>query len=87
MRDKKASLRISGDTPDYPHELPELRRVVTVTDYDFGEVTHVFKCYKTNRVDCYRVVIDNTPWKERIGWSNILSVIRKGFIRVGSPHC
>jgi len=82
MRRGKERKRLDGDAPDYPIELPELRRKIVVTDYDYGDVTHVFECFKTNRVDCYRVLIDGKLWKKRVGWSNILAVIRKGFIRV-----
>ena len=55
MRVAKEALRLAGDSPDYPAELPELRRRVIVIDYDFGKVVHRLDFYKTNRVVCYRV--------------------------------
>ncbi|URQ85561.1 hypothetical protein J8Z28_13520 [Pseudoalteromonas sp. SCSIO 43088] len=48
--------------------IPELRRVIEITDYDKGvATTRRLELYKTNRIDCYRVVVDGKLWKERIG--------------------
>jgi len=47
--------------------IPELRRVIEITDYDKGvPTTHRLELYKTNR----------------IGWSNILAGIRKALPRL-----
>ncbi|SUJ09868.1 hypothetical protein [Shewanella morhuae] len=63
--------------------IPELRRVIEITDYDNGvPTTHTLELYKTNRIDCYRVIVDGKLWKERIGWSNILEGIRKALPRL-----
>ncbi|MFQ6372112.1 hypothetical protein [Shewanella sp. YIC-542] len=63
--------------------IPELRRVIEITDYDNGiPTTHTLALYKTNRIDCYRVIVDGKLWKERIGWSNILAGIRKALPRL-----
>ncbi len=63
--------------------IPELRRVIEITDYDNGApTTHTLELYKTNRIDCYRVIVDGKLWKERIGWSNILAGIRKALPRL-----
>jgi len=63
--------------------IPELRRVIEITDYDKGvPTTHKLELYKTNRIDCYRVVVDGKLWKERIVWSNILAGIRKALPRL-----
>lgn len=87
MREAKERQRLEGEAPEYPHELPELRRRVMIYDYDFGEVVHQIDCYRSNRVDCYRVEVDGRPWKDRVGWSNILQAVRKGFPRVsGAIH-
>jgi hypothetical protein len=51
-----------------------------------GEVTHTIELYRTNRVDCYRVVADGGEWKRRLGWAKVLEAIRKNFIRVASPR-
>lgn len=83
MREAKERKRLAGPAPDYPSDLPDLRRRVIIIDYDFGKVVQRIDLYKTNRVDCYRAVADGKPWKNRIGWSRILEGIRKSFIRVG----
>lgn len=84
MREAKERKRINGEAPDYQAQLPELRRQIIIKDFDFGEVVHTVDCFMSNRVDCYRVEVDGRPWKDRVGWSNILQAIRKGFPRVHS---
>ncbi len=65
-----------------PIILPELRRKITVEDYDMGEcVRHEILLYKTNRIDCYRAVVDGQELAGRIGWAKILEKIRKAFVR------
>lgn len=76
--------RIEGPAPDYPQQLPELRRRIVVEDFDFGHKVHVLELHRTNRVDCYRVVADGVEWKRRIGWANILAGLRKSMPRVGA---
>ncbi|GGB96936.1 hypothetical protein GCM10011352_23850 [Marinobacterium zhoushanense] len=74
--------RIEGHHPDYPPELPELRRKLVITDYDTGTpVTHQFELYRSNRIDCYNVWVDGRLWKERIGWSKVLEGLRKAMPR------
>ncbi|NMP33138.1 hypothetical protein HII17_16385 [Thalassotalea sp. M1531] len=66
-----------------PQSIPELRRVIEITDYDSGEpITHKLELYKTDRIDCYKVFVDGKLWKKRIGWSNILAGIRKALPRL-----
>jgi len=84
MRAAKAAKREAGPSPDYPVALPDLRRRIVIEDFDFGRRVHVLKLFRTNRVDCYRVVADGTEWKERIGWSRILAGLRKSMPRVGA---
>lgn len=84
MRAAKERKRLEGEAPDYPRELPNLRRRVIVIDYDFGKVVHVIDLYRTNRVDCYKAVADGKPWKDRVGWSKVLEGLRKSMIRVGA---
>lgn len=65
------------------HTIPELRRVIEITDYDTGEpIHHKLELYKTDRIDCYKVFVDGKLWKERIGWSKILAGIRKALPRL-----
>jgi len=82
MRLAKERRRLEGDSPDYPKELPELRRKIIIIDYDFGETRHEMVLYKTNRRDCYKAVADGKVWKDKVGWSRVLTGIRKSFVRV-----
>ena len=84
MRAGKDAARMERPAPDYPPILPELRRRVIVIDYDFGERIHTLDLYRTNRVDCYRVVADGVEWKKRVGWSKILAGLRMSLPRVGA---
>lgn len=66
-----------------PQNIPELRRIIEITDYDSGEpITHKLELYKTDRIDCYKVLVDGKLWKNRIGWSNISAGIRKALPRL-----
>lgn len=63
--------------------VPNLRRVIEITDYDQGvPMYHKLEMYKTDRIDCYKVLVDGKLWKKRIGWSNILAGIRKALPRL-----
>ena len=86
MRTAKERIRIESDTPNCPHELPELRRIVIIIDFDFGKTVNIIKLFKTNRVDCYRAEVDGKIWQEKIGWAKALEGIRKSFIRLHSNH-
>lgn len=76
--------RTAYNAPDYIPQMPELRRSIIITDHDFGNVEHRIDLFRTNRIDCYRVVADGVEWKRRAGWSTVLEAIRKSFIRVGA---
>lgn len=84
MKAGKDAARMARPAPDYPPSLPELRRRLIVIDYDFGEKIHTLDLYRTNRVDCYRVVADGVEWKRRVGWSKILAGLRMSLPRVGA---
>lgn len=84
MREAKDIKRETGEMPVYPSELPVLRRRIVITDYDFGERIHTLDLYRSDRVDCYAVHVDGRPWKTRIGWSRILSGLRKALPRVAA---
>jgi hypothetical protein len=86
-RAAKARLREEGPAPDYPVELPELRREVVVVDYDTGApvVSH-WRLYRTARVDCYRVEEGGRPWAGRHGWAKVLAAVRQRFPRVLSAE-
>lgn len=82
MRAAKERKRLEGPAPDYPVDLPDLRRIVVVIDLDFGKVVEVMRLYKTNRVDCYRAVVNGQVWRDRIGWTQILAALRRSFLRI-----
>lgn len=84
MREAKAAKRMGGPQPDYPVDLPDMRREIIVVDHDFGRVEHRIALYKTRRIDCYRVEVDGRPWADSMGWSRILAGLRKAMPRVGA---
>jgi hypothetical protein len=56
---ERARLRLGGPAPDYPPNLPELRRRIVVEDFDLGGVVrHELRLYRSGRVDCYVVEVD-----------------------------
>lgn len=52
MKAGKDAARMARPAPERAPDLPELRRRIVITDYDFGERVHTFDLYRTNRVDC-----------------------------------
>lgn len=87
QRAAKERKRLEGPASEYQRELPRLRRVVIVIDYDFGPHVEVFGLWKTSRIDCYRMTRkDGTTIAAKVGWAKALEIIRKGFLRVASPR-
>ena len=84
IRAGRDATRMASPAPDYPVDLPNLRRRIIIEDFDFGHHVHVMELHKTDRIDCYRVTADGKPWKGRIGWSQTLAWLRKSMPRVGS---
>ena len=83
MRAAKERKRLTGNAPDYPLILPDLRRTIIIIDYDSGmPVHHQIDLFKTRRIDQYRAVVDGIEWKRRIGFSGVLAGIRKSMPRV-----
>ena len=83
MQRSRERARMERPAPEYPPELPELRREIIIRDYDFGLVEHKLEMFRTSRRDCYRVVADGVEWKKRMGWSRVMAAARKSFVRVG----
>ncbi|WP_305046348.1 hypothetical protein [Geoalkalibacter sp.] len=84
-RAAKEKIRLEGPSPDYPVKLPQVRRRVIVEDYDFGEtVRHEFVLERSNRTDCYRVIVDGVTIPSRMGWAKTLEMVRKAFVRVAA---
>ena len=82
MREARLRKIAEGEPPEYPLPLPDLRRQIIVRDFDFGAVEHTINLYKENRIDTYRMEVDGRLYAIHIGWSRILEIIRKQFLRV-----
>jgi hypothetical protein len=76
----------AGPEPDYPADLPNLRRTVIVIDRDHGLRVTRLDLWRTSRVDSYLVHVDGMPWR-RMGWSKLLEKLRLAHVRVASPRC
>lgn len=86
MRAAKERRRLEAEPVERPGALPDLRRRITIEDFDSGQrVAHVMELYRTGRVDCYRAVADGKLWRHRIGWSKVIEAMRKSFPRVSAP--
>lgn len=86
MRRGKDAARMAREPDGRMPDLPDLRRRVTVEDYDTGQrVAHVFELCRSRRVDSYNVSVDGQPWK-RCGWSAVCEALRKAHQRLPSPR-
>ena len=86
MRRGKDAARMARPAQGRMPDLPDLRRRVTVEDFDSGRaVVHVFELRRSRRVDSYSVSIDGQPWK-RCGWSTVCEALRKAHQRLPSPR-
>ncbi|TVL10541.1 hypothetical protein AYI82_05840 [Shewanella algae] len=75
--------QLEGANPVVQTNLPELRRIIEITDFDSGTpVTHRIELYRSDRIDCYNVNIDGQPWMQRMGWSRILAALRNALPRL-----
>ena len=84
MRRGRERNRLAGPAPDYPAQLPDLRRRIVIENFDFSHEIHVLEFFRSDRVDCFRVVVDGKEWKRRIGFSKALAGLRKSMPRVGA---
>jgi len=81
MRRGQEAARMARPERDAVPELPLLRRVLIVIDYDSSEpVEHRIELYRTSRVDVYRATADGQDWGRR-GWSAVLEGLRKSLPR------
>ncbi len=77
--------KLEMPAPYYGPEPPEIRRRIIVEDYDGPETTrHEIILHRSNRIDCYLVEVDGRMLPDRKGWSSVLEMVRKAFIRVGA---
>lgn len=80
--------QLDGANPVVQTNLPELRRIIEITDFDSGTpMTHRIELYRSDRIDCYNVNIDGQPWVQRMGWSRILAALRKALPRIRQFYC
>lgn len=84
MREARLRKIQESESPEYSLPLPDLRRQIIVRDFDFGIVEHTINLYKENRIDTYRMEVDDILYAIHIGWSRVLEIIRKQFLRVHS---
>lgn len=77
MREAKERKRLQSPIVEPAPMLPDLRKSIIITNYDFGLEIHRFELFKTGRIDQYRVEVDGNLWKTRIGLSGILAGLRK----------
>ena len=91
QRDRLAAMRrgrertmLESPAPGYPVALPDLRRRIVIENFDFAHEVHVMEFFRTDRIDCFRVVVDGKEWKRRIGFSQALAGLRKSMPRVGA---
>jgi hypothetical protein len=56
----KTELHLEKNVDHQPvWEIPKLRRVIEITDFDSGEpIVHKVELYKTDRIDCHDVCVD-----------------------------
>lgn len=79
-REQKRLQAVSDD--EIEPILPELRKKIEVAEFDVTESkTTVIELFQSDRIDCYRVVVNGKLWKRRVGMSRILEGIRKAIPR------
>jgi len=62
--------------------LPELRKRIEIFEFDSTEPkTTIIELYQSDRIDCYRVMVNGKLWKRRVGMSRVLEGIRKAMPR------
>jgi len=86
MRKAKERKRLESPAPEPIIDLPDLRKTIVITNFDFGEEVHRFELMQTGRIDQYKVLVDGELWKHRIGLSGILAGVRKSMPPVRSIY-
>ena len=85
MRRAKERKRIDSSCPDYPKEVPKLRKVIIIINFDFGVKINVMKLFRARKIDQYRVEANGKHWGT-MGLSKIFEGIRKSMPRVLSKR-
>ena len=79
-RQRKRLQAVSEDEVEL--NLPDLRKKIEITEFDAAEPkTTIIELYQSDRIDCYRVMVNGKLWKRRIGMSRVLEGIRKAMPR------
>src|SRR3546814_15949395 len=88
MRRGREAARMSRPMPERPPDRPDLRIEIIVRRHDCGElIEHTFAFHDRPRVDTYRVTCDGEPWRDGIGLSRALALIRKAMPRLPGSRC
>lgn len=67
-----------------PWQPPELRRRITIEDFDCGSPrTVVLELHRTRRIDAYAVHVDGKLWR-KMGWARVLDAVRRAFPRIAA---
>ncbi|MCL6414075.1 hypothetical protein MIB92_00295 [Aestuariirhabdus sp. Z084] len=84
---RAARKRLENSDPSDIPVLPELHRVIEITDYNLGSsVVHQIELFRSDQFDCYNVTIDGEPWQKRMDWSRILASLRRALPRLRYIH-
>ena len=80
---EKSKLQSDSNFSEEKESLPNLRRIIEITDFDSGEaITHRIELYSCDRIDCYNALTNGKSWQTRIGWSRLLADLRMTFPRL-----
>lgn len=86
MRKAKDAIRIESDCIGYPVEVPKLRKVIIVINFDFIVRINIFKLFRSRHIDQYIVEKNGSKWAGKFGLSKIFEAIRKSEPRVLSSR-
>ena len=85
MRREKERKRLDSPSPSYPKEVPKLRKVIIIINFDFGVKINVMKLFRAAKIDQYKVEANGKYWGT-MGLSKIFEGIRKSMPRVLSKR-
>jgi hypothetical protein len=82
---ERKRMALAADAEHRPGvDIPALRRLVIIIDYDLGQRVNVFELRRTDRIDSYRVAHNGEPLAGRVGWSNFCKRLSVFFPRLMS---
>jgi hypothetical protein len=86
MRKAKDKMRIDSPCIGYPVEVPKLRKIIIVINFDFLVSINIFKLFRSRHIDQYIVEENGNKWGGKHGMSKILASIRKSMPRLLSSR-